>query len=316
MKYVGAFVLTFFMSFVLIPFLIKLAFKIDFLDKPTKRKTHKNPLPLLGGIGMFISIMFGAVVLFRPLTMKNVGVFIGALMIVSIGIVDDWYKTKGKEFGVAPRMIIQILAAIIVYKVGIVFVGFTDPFTHEYIVLPSFVQFILTITWIFGLTTVLNWSDGMDGAAGSLSVIAAITLFIVALVKNQPRFALMCILVMGSITGFLVYNRHPSKIIMGDAGSNFLGFILAVISLEGAFKQATVVSLIIPILALGVPIFDNVFVVLRRAKNGKPIYKADASQIHHRLLSTGLNQKQALFILCMLSVCLSLLSIIILLLSV
>ena len=205
---------------------------------------------------------------------------------------------------------------MLVYASGIAFTGFYNPLSGEYVLLPVWLQFILTILWIFGVTTVINFSDGMDGLAGGLSAISAGTLFIVALVKGQNTSAIMAIVLVGVAVAYLRYNKPPAKVFMGDAGATFLGFILGVIALDGAFKQATVLSLFIPILALGVPIFDNLFVVTKRFLQGKPIYQADASQAHYRLLRTGMNQKQVVAFLCLISVCFSLTSIILLLLQV
>lgn len=170
--------------------------------------------------------------------------------------------------------------------------------------------------WIVGVTTVINWSDGMDGLAGSLSAIAGSTLFVVALAKGQSDSALISVLIVGAALGFLRYNRHPAQIFMGDSGANFLGFMLGIVALNGAFKQATLISISIPVLALGVPILDNLFIVIKRFFKGEPIYKADASQIHYRLLSSGLNQRQTVAFISLVSLCFSLLSIIILLLKV
>ena len=163
-------------------------------------------------------------------------------MIVVIGLIDDWYKTKGKEFPIFPRLIIQLLSAILVFKAGIVFKGFTNPITGNFIELNQTIQFLLTITWIFGVTTVINWSDGMDGLAGGLSLISAITFFLAAIILNQAESALISIILVGAILGFLYYNKYPAKVFMGDSGANFLGFILSITALDGAFKQATVMS--------------------------------------------------------------------------
>jgi UDP-GlcNAc:undecaprenyl-phosphate GlcNAc-1-phosphate transferase len=316
MIYFSAFLIVFIIVYSLIPRLRILAFKLDFVDKPTERKKHIEPVPLLGGLGIFIGFISGYLIFIRPINTKFVAIFISSFLVLSIGIVDDWYKTRSKEFPVSPRLIIQFFSAIIVYKAGIVFYGFTNPFTHTYVLLPVWIQFILSVTWLLGVTTVINWSDGMDGLAGSLATISASTLFLVALAKGQHNSSMMAILLIGAVLGFLKYNKHPAQIFMGDSGANFLGFILGIIALDGAFKQTTLISIFIPILALGVPIFDNIFVIIKRFSVGKPIYKADATQIHHRLLSTGLNQKQVVTAISLLSVCLSLVSIILLLLEV
>ncbi|UQZ85301.1 putative undecaprenyl-phosphate N-acetylglucosaminyl 1-phosphate transferase [Paenibacillus konkukensis] len=303
----------------LIPPLRKLAYKIDFVDKPrpdSERKIHREPIPLTAGIAIFAGFVITYFIFIRDNFSQSLAIMAGGLLVLSIGIVDDWYKTHGKELPALPKLVVQLLAAVIVYQSGIVFHGFTNPFTGEEILLWTWAQFLLTVTWIFGVTTVINFSDGMDGLAGSLSTISAVTLFIVALAKGQPDSAMMAILLVGVGLGYLKYNKPPAKVFMGDAGASFIGFMLAVIALNGAFKQATVLSLFIPILALGVPIFDNLFVVVKRFLNGKPIYQADATQAHYRLLASGLNTKQALMVLCLINVCFSLTSIIILMLHV
>ncbi|NLM52069.1 MAG: undecaprenyl/decaprenyl-phosphate alpha-N-acetylglucosaminyl 1-phosphate transferase [Firmicutes bacterium] len=316
MNYFLTFLIGFLLVYLLIPGLRIRALKIGFVDKPTKRKNHKYPVPLLGGVGIFLGFICGYFLAVKPREKEYLAVFIAGFLILLIGLVDDWYKAKGKEFPVFPRFIVHLTAAVIVYKTGIVFTGFANPFNNHYIVLPVWLQFLLTVTWIFGVTTVINWSDGMDGLAGSLTAISGSTLFIVAMAKDQTHSALLSALLVGSVLGFLKYNKHPAQIFMGDSGANFLGFILSIIALEGAFKHATLISLFVPVLALGVPIFDNLFVVLRRFLARKPIYQADAGQIHHRLLRSGLKPKQVLTFVCLVNVCFSLLSIIILLLNV
>lgn len=316
MIYFLAFIVAFIIVMLLIPQLKKIAIKMDFVDRPTVRKIHKEPVPHLASVGIFLGFIVTYLAFSMDFGGKTIALFIGSLMILSIGIVDDWFKTKHSEFPALPKFIVQVSAAIIVYQSGVVFYGFTNPFTHEFIMIPVILQFLLTVTWIFGVTTVINFIDGLDGLAGGISAISAITLFIVALIKGQPDSAMMSIILTGVIIGYLRYNKHPAQIYMGDAGATFIGFILSVIALGGAFKQATLLSLFIPILALGVPIFDNIFVVIKRMMEGKPVYKADRSQVHYRLLSSGLNTKQVVTFLCLLNVCFGLFSIIILLLKV
>lgn len=316
LNYILAFLTSFAIVIAITPLLIKLAIKFDFVDKPTERKKHKMPIPLLGGIGMFLGFLIGYIIFVQHTGQKSIAILSGAFIIICIGVIDDWYKTKGKEFPVFPRFILQIIAAIIVYFSSIQFTGFTNPFSGAYVLFPEWLQFLLTITWIFGVTTVINFSDGMDGLAGGLCTISGTTLFIVALYMGQNVSAMMSIILVGAALGFLIYNKYPAKIFMGDSGANFLGFMLAVISLDGAFKHATLVSIFVPILALGLPIFDNIFVVLRRFISGEPVYKADATQLHHRLLKTGLTPKQVVMVLYLVSMCLNLTSIIILLLPV
>jgi UDP-GlcNAc:undecaprenyl-phosphate GlcNAc-1-phosphate transferase len=314
--YIIAFLLSFVTVLVLIPPFSKLAFKIDFVDKPRKdveRKLHRKPIPLTASYAIFIGFFIAYLVVARDFSLQTGAIFLGGILLLVIGTIDDWYKTKGKDFPALPKFMVQISAAVLVYASGVVFTGFFNPLSGEYVVLPVILQFLLTTLWIFGVTTVINFSDGLDGLAGGLSAISAMTLFIVALAMGQSNSAIMAVILIGVTLAYLRFNKPPAKVFMGDAGATFLGFVLAVIALDGAFKQATVLSLFIPILALGVPIFDNLFVVFKRFLQGKAIYQADASQVHYRLLRAGLNHKQVLMFLCLVSTCLGLSSIILLL---
>ncbi|MEO2210090.1 MraY family glycosyltransferase [Paenibacillus polymyxa] len=316
MVYILAFIVSFAVVVLLIPPLGRLAHRLDFVDKPredVERKLHRQPIPLTASYAIFTGFFLTYIALTKEITWETAALVAGGMLLLTIGTVDDWYKTKGKDFPALPKMLVQVSAAVLVFASGIAFTGFVNPFNAEYVMLPIWLQFILTILWIFGVTTVINFSDGMDGLAGGLSAISAITLFIVALAKGQTDSALMSIILVGVTIGYLKYNKAPAKVFMGDAGATFLGFILAVIALDGAFKQATMLSIFIPILALGVPIFDNIFVVIKRFIQGKAIYQADASQAHYRLLRAGLNHKQVVAVLYLVSTCLCLSSIILML---
>lgn len=314
MNYILAMVVSLLVSLITMPFLMKLANIVHFTDKPSKRKQHKKPTPLCGGIALYAGFFASYFIFYKDEDVKKqLAVFVGATMIVLIGLIDDWYKTKGKEFAIFPRLVIQLLSAILVFKAGIAFLGFTNPFTGLYIELNSTIQFILTITWIFGVTTVINWSDGMDGLAGGLSLISAITFLVAAFILNQNESAIVSVMLVGTILGFLYYNRYPARVFMGDSGANFLGFILSITALDGAFKQTTIMSLFIPILALAVPIFDNIFVIFKRFLEGKPVYQADRSQIHFRLEEKGFTTVQVVNYIMLISLAFSVISIILLL---
>ncbi len=316
MIYIIAFIIAFAIVYFLIPYLRRLALRIGFVDRPTKRKIHTRPIPHLASIGMYIAFIATYFGVSRKFDYFSLLIVLGSLLIITIGLIDDWYKVKGKEFHALPKFIVQVIAAFIAYKAGAVFSGVHNPFTNQDIIFPEWLQMILSIIWIFGVTTVINFTDGMDGVAGGVSAISASTLFVVALAKNQPGSALMSIIITGIALSYLKYNKPPAKIFMGDAGATFLGYMLGIVALEGAFKQATIVSLFIPVFALGVPIFDNLYVIIKRISLGEPIYKADHKQIHYRLLESGLNKKQVLGTLCLLSACFSLMSIILLLLKI
>ncbi|NME82733.1 MraY family glycosyltransferase [Clostridium sp. SM-530-WT-3G] len=314
MKYVLAMVVSLVVCFATMPFLMKLSHKLEFTDKPSKRKQHKTPKPLCGGIALYIGFFISYFIFVRDDLKQQIVIFVTSTLILIIGLVDDYYKTKGKEFPIFPRLAIQLFSAVLIFNSGIAFVGFTNPFTSQYIELSKTIQFILTITWIFGVTTVINWSDGKDGLAGGLSLISAGTFFVAALILDQQDpSALVSIILAGAIIGFLYYNKYPAKVFMGDSGANFLGFILSITALDGAFKQATVMSLFIPILALAVPIFDNLFVIFKRFTEGKPVYQADRSQIHYRLEERGFSTTQVVNCIMLISLAFSVLSIVLLL---
>ena len=163
MRYIAAFALVFAVVSILIPRLMSVSARINFVDRPTKRKVHGHPIPLLGGGGIFAGFLAGWLFFVRPIDREFIAILASSLMILGIGLVDDWYKTRGKEFSVLPRLAVQIAAAIIVYSSGIVFRGFTNPFTYDYIRLPGFLQFVLTITWLLGVlrssTGPTAWTD-------------------------------------------------------------------------------------------------------------------------------------------------------------
>lgn len=291
---------------------IALSKKIDFVEHPIpdmERKLHKEPKPYLGSLIMYIG--FWVVIFFATgLNKKNVIVFLASLIIFLIGIVDDWYKVNRKDLAALPKMLVQLTACFVIYAAGIKFSGFYNIFTNTYVVFPELLSLILTILWIFGIITVINFSDGMDGLAGGLAGIAGFSLFFVALIMKDQGNAIRAITLAGVCLAYLKYNKYPSKVLMGDSGATFLGFILAVISLDGVYKQATVLSLFIPILIFALPIFDNINVIIRRIKQGKPIYIGDTNQLHFRLHFSGMSQKVTVYFMCLLSTTFSLLAII------
>ena len=168
------------------------------------------------------------------------------------------------------------------------------------------------LIWIIIVTNAVNLIDGLDGLAVGTSTISCITLFVIALYTGEANIALILIAVIGACLGFLPYNSHPAKIFMGDTGSTFLGFIMAATSVQGLFKSYAVITVAIPILILGLPIFDTGFAILRRIIQHKPVFAPDRGHLHHRLLDHGYTQKQAVYILYIISAALSLLAIIML----
>ena len=312
MLWLLAFALVFILTMCLMPLFVKLANKFDFTDKPTDRKKHRDPMPLSGGLAMFIAFTVGFLifVIHQDPTMPYL--LLGAAMIVAVGLVDDYSKSKGREFPVWPRLLVHIGAASVAFAGNIRFTGFFNHFTDTYVYLPIALQFILTVLWIVGLVTVFNFMDGLDGLSGLLALVAGSTFFVVALYMGQPESAALSAVFVAAVAGFLRFNLPPAKVYMGDSGAYLLGFVLAAISLQGAFKQATVVSIIVPMFAMGVPIFDTILVVVRRLMAHKPAHIADSSDIthiHYRLIKRGLSPRHAVLLIVLVSLCLSLTSI-------
>jgi len=316
MHYLFAFAVVFGITLVLMPLFKNLATKYDFTDKPTERKKHRDPMPLSGGLAMFVAFSVGFFIFVVGSDPTLPAVFAGAALIVGVGLVDDFSKSKGKEFPVWPRLLVHFGAAAVAFAYGIRFTGFFNFFTGYYMYLPVWLQFVLTVLWIMGLVTVFNFMDGLDGLSGLLALGAGATFFVVAIAMGQTESAFLSAIFVAAVSGFLRFNLPPAKVYMGDSGAYLIGYLLAVISLHGAFKQATVVSLVIPMLAMGVPIFDGVLVVVRRILARKPAHIADSSNIthlHFRLIKGGMRPVHAVALIFLLSVCLNLTAIILIL---
>ncbi|WP_366923767.1 undecaprenyl/decaprenyl-phosphate alpha-N-acetylglucosaminyl 1-phosphate transferase [Metallumcola ferriviriculae] len=280
----AALAVAFIIVYVLTPHLIKVAGRVGAMDSPDDRKVHQQAMPRIGGLAIFIGFV-SAVLLFIPLTGEIKALLVGGAVVLLFGVVDDikGISPKVKLFG-------QIAAAIIVTMGGIRVDFITNPF--DGMILLGKLAVPVTVFWIVGVTNALNLIDGLDGLAAGTSAIAAVTISLVAAVQGQTAVAVMALVLAVSIMGFLKYNFHPAQIFMGDSGSMFLGFTLASMAVMGLTKGATVISLFIPIVVLGIPIFDTFFAIVRRYLQGKPIFQADKGHLHHRLLDMGFSHKQ------------------------
>ncbi len=279
------------------PLVGRLAVRCGAIDLPDARKVHDKPIPRWGGIAIYLAF-FLPVSGFLGWGGKGVpGLILGGTVILLVGIVDDLV-------GLSPKLkfLGQVVAAAVLIASGIRIQFLTNP--GGGMLYLGLWGIPLTLLWVVGITNMLNLIDGLDGLAAGISSIAATALFFVALQKGQATVALYTVALTGSALGFLRYNFNPARIFMGDAGSMFLGFVLAAVSIQGALKGATTIALSIPAVALGVPIFDTVFAIIRRFHNGKPIYMADKGHLHHRLLALGLSQRQAVLLVYLVSICL------------
>ena len=305
-----AFLLGLVTAFVVTPFSMRIAKKYGAIDVPNDRRVNKKPMPRLGGIaviaGFFVSTIYllismsieGKLVLFEEdmLWLKLVGFFVGIIILGITCFIDD---TKGIHS--LTKLIVQIVAALIVVACGIRIENFEIPFLNGQAELNIVLSYIITVCWIVGVTNAINLIDGLDGLSSGISLISCISLLIIFTLNGSPLIAIVLITALGgAISGFLPYNFNPAKTFIGDTGSNFLGFSLAVISILGVAKTYTALVLIAPIIVLALPLFDTLFAIFRRIKNGKSlkaVLKADKGHLHHRLMQKGYTQKQAVFIL-------------------
>ena len=290
LQYVVPFVIALVVSYALTPSVKKLAIKIGAVDRPNARKVHTHVIPRLGGLAIYIGFM-AAVLFCVPLQHELVGMLLGCTAIVAVGIWDDICNIPAKV-----KLVGQILAACIPIAFGIQIEWLTNPF-GDIIVLPELIAIPVTILWIIGFTNTVNLIDGLDGLAAGVAFIASISMFLLAYNLNQFLPALVIVSMAGAALGFLQYNFNPAKIFMGDTGSMLLGYTLSVAAVLGLVKTAATVALVVPIIALGLPILDTTFAIIRRKMSGVPIFQPDKGHLHHRLLALGMTQKQAVLIM-------------------
>lgn len=291
-----AFVVAFAFTFASVPIAKIVAGKIGAIDVPRDaRRMHKKATPRLGGIAVFFGFLV-SLLCFCGITKDLIAVLIGAIIIVVLGIIDDSRGLSAKV-----KFCVQILAAlVVVFGGGIRIEVFTNPnlFSDLTVLqLSDWVSIPFTILWIVAITNAVNLIDGLDGLAAGISSIAAVSLVFVAIMVGEERIALIALIIAGACFGFLPFNFNPATIFLGDTGSTFLGYMLAVLSVQGGFKSYAVITFAVPLLILGLPIFDTSFAILRRLFTGKGIMTPDRGHIHHRLVDMGFSQKQTVFIL-------------------
>ncbi|MBD1221393.1 undecaprenyl/decaprenyl-phosphate alpha-N-acetylglucosaminyl 1-phosphate transferase [Virgibacillus halodenitrificans] len=290
--------LTTLISLIITPIVIKYAKKLNATDKPNYRKVHKDPIPTLGGLAIFMSFLIGLVIL-QPVSEYHLAIVIGGFIMIILGFFDDLFDLSPKV-----KFLTQILAASLVVFWGGLQVEFINlPFGGqiEFGILSS----VITIIWIAGVTNAINFIDGLDGLAAGVSSIALMTIAVMAIIMGNVYVATMALILFFSTMGFLRYNFNPAKIFMGDTGALFLGFMISVLALLG-FKNVTIISFIIPIFILGVPISDTLIAMVRRYINKQPLSSPDSSHLHHRLVKFGLTHKQTVLFIYALSAMFSL----------
>ncbi|NLU50205.1 MAG: undecaprenyl/decaprenyl-phosphate alpha-N-acetylglucosaminyl 1-phosphate transferase [Syntrophomonadaceae bacterium] len=287
--YAGGTGLAFLIAYLAVPLAAKLAFRLGAIDEPDSRKVHRKPMPRLGGLAIFAGFMAAVLVLVKVQGPYE-GIIIGGIIIFLVGVLDD-------IFGLSPwsKLLGQVVAAAAAIHAGVNVHFMTNPF--DGMIYLGKMSIPLTMLWIIGITNAVNLIDGLDGLAAGVSGIAALTLAIVALREDQWLAAGVAFILVGAVVGFLPHNFHPARIFMGDAGALFLGFVLSCLAVVGLAKSAAIISLFVPIVVLGIPIFDTLFAIVRRLNKKAPIFKPDREHLHHRLMALGYNHRQSVLII-------------------
>lgn len=300
---------TFFVSFlvamvvaaVATPIVRRLAARVGAVDHPGRRRVHARAVSRLGGIAILTGFLAPLVALFffnnyiatvfHSDALKALGLLVGAVAMAGLGVVDD---VKGVR--AIHKLFFQIAIAMGAYLVGFridaINLPLLGPLDMGVFALP------VTVLWIVGIVNAVNLIDGLDGLAAGVAFMACLVNFVVSMFSEVYMVSLLAAALGGALVGFLIYNFNPATIFMGDSGSLFIGFVLATLSLEGsAAKATTAVSLLVPILAMGLPIMDTLLAIVRRYLERRPIFSADQGHIHHRLLELGLTQRRAVLVL-------------------
>jgi UDP-GlcNAc:undecaprenyl-phosphate GlcNAc-1-phosphate transferase len=309
--FVGALV-----TLIVTPLVRRFALARGLVDYPGGRKVHTKPIPRLGGVGIYAGVMAAVAVqawgelyakpswggsITDPGTghIRVLGVLAGMSLIFLVGLIDDLVTLSPGW-----KLVGQVLAAGVVAGAGLRIEYVGDP-TSGGLVALGLLSIPVTMLYVVGFTNVINLIDGLDGLAAGVSAIAATSLLVLAAQGNHLDAATIAVAIIGACVGFLRYNSNPASIFMGDSGALFLGFTLAAVSLMGVTKSSAAIALAVPLLIIGVPIFDTASAIVRRVVHKRPIQEADKGHIHHRLLGRGFNQRQTVFIIYVWSIALA-----------
>lgn len=310
-EYGAFFVIAAVATMVLTPLCKTIAFKVDAVDYPNERRVNKTPIPRMGGIAIFgsaslclialgvgiewldLSDPFGSTLPLDPSasTVNYPLALAGVTFMFLVGIVDDMKQLRARY-----KLIGQIIAACIVAASGLLFSSIRDPFSNGFIEFGWF-SYPLTVFYLVAFANVINLIDGLDGLAAGISAISAITIFIFAVITHRYDAAFCSIVIAGACVGFLRYNFNPASIFMGDSGALFLGFSLGAVSLLAIARSAFIMSVMVPVLAAGIPVLDTASAILRRMRAHRSIGEPDKGHIHHRLLEAGFSQRRTVLIM-------------------
>ncbi len=267
------------------------------------RHVHQGAIPRIGGVGMFAGLTaavgvrwigettWGWQPVFTVPGSPALAVLAGMAAMFAVGLLDDVIDlSPGK------KLLGQVLAAAVTVAGGVRIEFFSNPLSGG-IILLGVLAVPITLLWMVSFANIVNLIDGLDGLAGGITAIAAVSLFALAIESNQPVAAFLAVVITGVCVGFLRYNFHPASVFMGDSGALLLGFALSCIALTGVMKSVAAIALVVPILIVGVPVFDTLSAIIRRKRGGRPIGEADKGHIHHRLLARGFSQRQTVLII-------------------
>ena len=285
--------LTMILAFLLTPLIKKLAFKIGAVDKPNSRRVNKVAMPTAGGLAIYIAFSISVLFFFPDLIPMKYAIHlvVSSGIVVVTGLIDDIFELKPRQ-----KLLGVTLAALYVCFVFDVTVS-TISLPHIGAIPLQWLSYPFTILWIAGLTNAINLVDGLDGLASGISIIALTTIGIIGYVASATdavklQVPLTIFILLMSVLGFFPFNFYPAKIFLGDTGALLLGFLISVLSIQG-LKNATLITLITPLVILGVPITDTLFAMIRRKLNNRPISSADKMHLHHRLISLGFTHRGA-----------------------
>lgn len=301
--YLALVVVALVVTWALVPVARRVGERLGLVAHPGGRRVHKEAVSTAGGMALFGGFVAALGVQAAGEAWLGWGgglleggrellaVLIGITIVFAIGLLDDVFEMRA-----ATKALGQVVAALIVvvWGPGVDFVG--NPMGGGLLYL-GILAAPVTLIWILGFTNVINLIDGLDGLAAGVCAIAAVTFLVIALESNQLVAAVLAAALIGACIGFLRFNFNPASIFMGDSGALFLGFALASVALQGVMKSVAAITLAVPLIIIGVPIFDTFTSIVRRVRHGRPFHEADAGHIHHRLLGRGFDQRQTVLII-------------------
>ncbi len=299
-------------AYLVTPFIVWIATRLRILAQPGGRHIHRVPVPRLGGLAIYLAFVVAVLaalpversvrvvidahhifvtIPFTPaFDQPVIGVLLGATMITIVGVLDDVRGISPME-----KLFGQLVAAVIPLSFGVGMDVLTNPFGGMVFLGPFGVA--LTVLWLVALCNVMNLIDGIDGLATGIAAIAAVTVFVASYGRGDAATAILAVALIGATLGFLPFNFNPARIFLGDTGSMLLGYLLGSVSVLGTYKSYTALSLLVPLVALGVPVLDTALAIVRRWRTRRPIFEADTEHLHHRLLQRGLTQRQTAVVL-------------------